>query len=1274
MISRRAFSLLLCLFVAFSTCIFVQGQSTYGQITGSVTDPSGAAIPEAQVTLTNLGTAEKRVQPTGPDGLYSFVNLVPAQYRVDIEKAGFKHFTRQPIAVEVQQTARIDAALVVGQVSETVEVTSETPLLQSDTSSLGTVVNQREANELPLNGRNIYNLTTITPSVVPQGNTMGTVVGKNPFDFANYQIGGAFANEGAIYLDGQPLNIGYINLPLMVPTQDAVSEFKVQYSNLGPEWGKFAGGVINISTKSGTNVWHGSGYDYLRNKIFNSNEFFNKNSEIALGKTNEPPPFTQNQFGATIGGAVIKDRTFAFFSYEGFRLRTGTPFNTTVPTLAERGGDFSDLCTSGFTTPDPGGSGVNICSDTNPATGAPVHQLYNPIAFTGGSALTGTRIPFANNNISAAINPTSAFLLNKLIADPTSGGTVLNFLKDSSTGGDTDTYIARVDQTINSKNTIFGRFAYWKLLSLAQDPFATGMCKDRCAENTRSKSFVLGWNYAISPTTILNVNGSISRFHYLRAPINDGFDMTQEGWPAAYNALVPDIERTPLTPCFGQNDSLVTCSQGQSSINDLNTQFNISPQVTMIRGRHSFVWGGQLEEGYDNYLQTNTGGGLISFTGSWTSATPGTVGAGNVAGANAGNGEDFADFLLGYGNGQGSAFGNQTTGSLVISGPVSGKQTYRALYFADNWRPTSKLTLNLGLRYELQGTWSERFDKMTYFDPKATNTSVQGCSGVAGSACLGDLFLVKTGVNDTRNNLPLSKKQFMPRLGFAYSADSKTVIRGGYGIFFIPNYVAFNTNPYVDPVSSSTSNFFASNNQGLTPAASLNANTCDAPGDGTITCLGAGPFNQGNFAGGTGANNIIAVPGRNPQPNVSQYILNQNNFSATGYTVQKYGYTEQWNFDIQRELPWGFFADVAYAGAHGVHLPQSNPNVNEIPDSFINTAHSQFATGGEAAVTIAQPVCPGGSNVPCAAYPFSQVLPGALGPAGLLAGQLDRPFPQYAGVNLNGQGCCSSNYNALQATVTKRFSGGGTMLASYTNAKLLSNTDTLTSWLEGGTTGGTGAIQDWNNLGAERSLSSQDVSQRLVISYVLDLPFGHGKRWAGGVSGVTDKVVSGWGLDGTTTFQRGFPVKISWGGGNAMTSSSLLGQSTLRPDYISGCSKGVSGSAVSRVPEWFNTACFTAPGGVDSTGAQINPWTFGNEPRVDSSIRQQGVNNFDFAVFKRTNITERLGVEFRTEFFNLFNHPQFGPPNGTQTSATFGQITNTVNLPRLIQFGLKIAF
>ena len=1225
--SSRLLTLILSLSVVFFAIASAQGQSTYGAIAGSVTDPSGAAIPDAQVTLTNLGTTEKRTQSTGSDGLYTFVNLIPGSYRIDVEKQGFKRVTREPVVVEVQQTTKIDTALQVGQANETVTVTAETPLLQTETSSLGQVVEQRKANELPLNGRNIYNLTAVAPSVIPQGNTTGTVVGKNPFDFANYQIGGSFANQGAEYLDGQPLNIGYINLPLVVPTQDSISEFKVQYNNLGPEWGKFSGGVINLVTKSGTNEWHGSAYEYLRNKLFNANQFFNKRQEIQLGQKNEPPAFTQNQFGATIGGPVIKDKTFVFGSYEGFRLRTGTVFTTTVPTLAERGGDFSQA-------------------------GLPI--IYDPLTVDPSCPATANttcpRTPFSGNIISTnRINVTSQFLL-KYIPSPTNGGLVNNFVKAASTGGDIDEYVARADQNINSRQRIFGRFTYWKLLSLAQDPFGTGLCKDRCQENTRSKSVAIGYNYAISSRTIADINISASRFHYLRLPINAGFDMTQEGWPAAYNAPVPKSERTPLTPCFGISDTNITCSQGQSSIDDHNTQWNLSPQITMIRGRHTYVWGGQLEMGYDNYLQTNTGGGLISFNGSWTQSL-----ARNAKGAT--GGLDFADFLLGYGLGTGAAFGNQTTGSLVISGPVSGKQTYRALYFGDNWHATSKLTLNLGLRYELQGPWSERFDRMTYFNPSVTNSSVTGCSGAAGSPCPGDLFLVKTGVNDSRNNLSLSKKEFMPRLGFAYSFDRKTVIRGGYGIFFIPNYVSFGTNPYIDPVSSATSPFFASVDQGLTPSSRLgpasptdtNASNCtlSAPGFTNFTCATPGPF-------GT---TLVPVPGRNPQPNVSLYGIAQQPLSATAYTRQQYGYVEQWNIGIQRELPGGFFADVAYAGSHGVHLEQFNTNVNQIPDHFIAQAAAQAAAGQP--VTIAQPVT---------TYPFSVNLPGNLQPGKLIQGQLDRPFPQYSGLQFNGFGCCSSNYNSLQATVTRRFSGGGTMLVAYTNAKLLSNTDTLTSWLEGGTSGGVGSIQDWNNLKGERSVSSQDVSQRLAISYVLDLPFGRGKRFLGSAAGATGRLVSGWGIDGVTTFQRGFPVKISYGKGTALSGLGL-GIGTLRPNVVPGCHTSVSADATSKLGGWFNAACFTPP----------PDWGFGNEARVDSSLRQEGINNWDFALFKKTSFgpDERLNLEFRTEFFNLFNRPQFGPPNGTCCSANnanFGVVTNTINDPRLIQFGLKFAF
>jgi len=359
--------------------------------------------------------------------------------------------------------------------------------------------------------------------------------------------------------------------------------------------------------------------------------------------------------------------------------------------------------------------------------------------------------------------------------------------------------------------------------------------------------------------------------------------------------------------------------------------------------------------------------------------------------------------------------------------------------------------------------------------------------------------------------------------------------------------------------------------------------------------------------------------------------------------------------DLQRELPAGFFADVASAGAHGVRLPQFNTNITQIPDSFITAAAAQAAQGLQP--TIAQ-------IVPAASYPFGPALSGSLAPGNLKQGQLDRSFPQYTGLNLNGQGCCGSYYHSLQATVVRRFKGGGTMLVAYTNAKLISTTDSLTSWLEGSGTGGVGQVQDWNNLRAERSLASQDVSQRLVISYVLDLPFGHGKTYLSGFQGVSDKLVSGWGVDGVTIFQRGFPLKITYGS-STLLSALGLGIGTLRPNAVAGCNKGAP-TGVSRLNQWFNTACFTAP----------PQWGFGNESRVDPTLRQDGVKNFDFAIFKRTTFgpSERMNVEFRTEFFNLFNHPQFAAPNTTQVSPNFGVVTSTLGNPRLVQFGLKFQF
>ncbi|HUK24415.1 MAG TPA: TonB-dependent receptor [Terriglobales bacterium] len=1266
MLLRRICAFVACVFLASSLSSLLYAQSTYGSVTGSVVDSSGAAITGADVTLTNLGTMEKRTQPSGADGLFTFVNVFPGQYRVDVEKTGFKHLTRTPVVVEVQQTTHIEATMQVGEVSQSVEVTAETPLLQTETSSLGQVVEERKANELPLNGRNIFNLITVSPAAVAQGGSGGSPVGQNPFSWGNYQVGGSFANQGAQYLDGQPLNIGYINLPIIIPTQDSIGEFKVQYNNLGAEWGKFSGGVVNLSTKSGTNSWHGSAYEYFRNKVLNANEYFNKQAELANGQANTAPPWTQNQYGIEVGGPVIKDKTFFYTSWEQYRQRTGSPFTTTVPQTAMLNGDFSSLCPGAAFT-----SGV--CND---ASG----RIYDP--YSVGAAGANPRTPYGldagdpscpgNCIPSGEFSPAAVAMWQTYFKSPPNlPGNLLNYLSAAPGGGNTNEFVARGDQNFTNNTRMFGRFAYFGLTDLPVNPLGSGLCLDRCAELYHSKLLVFDVNHSFSPTSILDVNFGGTRFVYGRTPILSGFDLTSLGWPSTYNSP-PDSMRTPPTPAF-PFPSDVGRSQGNSAIGDHNTQYNITPALTLIRGKHTLQIGAQFEYGLDNYFQTNIASGAFAFQGNWTASSPTAVD---------GSGFAFADFLLGLSQNQGS-FVNQTEGVAQVPAQTKGLQVYRGFYVDDTWHVSNKLTVNLGLRYELQGTWSDAYNRLSYFDPSATNATVTGCGG-PGTTCPGDAFLVGTGRNTSDNNIPMDKKAFSPRIGFAYALDPKTVIRAGYGIFYIPNYVSFGLNPDNDVVNLASTDFTATTDGYVLPFSTLDGTSTPNAAGGHPNCqIAVGTTPVCDQPGPFGSAGIILPPGRDfsalpATPNVSSFVASQNGptmapyFGLNGHSDPKYGYVQQWNFDIQRQLPAGFFADVAYAGSRGVHLEQYSTNINQIPDSFVAQAASQYNAAlpgcasnpdpvgcADAAVAINQPV----AN-PLAGSPNSTLSLTTLPHAG----QLNRPYPQYLGMNLAGYGCCESTYNSLQATVTRRFQGGGTLLVAYTNAKLISNTDTLTGWLEG-PTGGVPGVQDWNNLAGERSLSAQDVSQRLIISYVLDLPFGHGKRFANGMTGVANGVVSGWGIDGITTFQRGFPLKIGYANSTSLENAGL-GVSNIRPDVVSGCDKSAGGGHLN---QWFNTSCFATP----------PEWGFGDESRVDSSLRGPGINNFDFALFKKTNIGERAGIEFRTEFFNIFNHPYFGMPAtsyaGSPTANGFGTITSTISggvasPERLIQFAIKVVF
>lgn len=1215
-VSSLAFLLILCCLAPFSAP--VAAQSTFGSISGSVTDASAAAMPDATVTLTNSATAAKQTVTTRQDGLYSFVDLTPGSYVLEVEKQGFKHFKRDPVVVQVQQAVRIDVPMEVGAVTQTVEITAETPLLTPTTTSLGQVVDERKTNEIPLNGRNVFSLITLSPAAIANGNGSGSSaggspVGPNPFSWGNYQVGGSFGNQSAEYIDGQPVNIGYINLPVLLPDQDAISEFKVQYNNLGPEWGKFSGGVVNLSTKSGTNQYHGQLYEYFRNKVLNSRPFFSPTN----------PPYVQNQYGATIGGPVIKDKTFFFFAWDAYRQRASTVFTTTVPTMAERGGVFpADV------------------------------PIFDPLSVTAGCLAPGGntaancgRTQFASNTIpTGRINPAAITEL-KFIPMPTNGAETNNFTAAGASGGDANQYVARVDHNLTANQHIFARYNFWNLKDLPLDPFKTGLCADKCSETYQTNAAVIDYTNTIRPNLTLDLNGSGSRFHYLRSPTNSNFDLTQYGWPAAYNTSILAAGRSPFTPCFSPQDPTVTCSQGQSFITDHDTQWAFSPSLTWIKGRHTWVFGGQVIETYDNYAQTNIASGAFAFDGSWTSSNAVSGGTGGIS---------FADFLLGYGLNQSSVF-NHNYGEAQVPTVVAQKETYRGFYFGDTWRATQKLTVTYGLRYDLPGNWSVRHDLSTYWDPVASNRTVTGCQqnpatglGVPGSPCPGDVFFVGTGANSGRTSVPLYKKEVMPRLGVAYSWDQKTVIRAGYGVFFIPNWLLFNLNPSNDPINTASTLWVATTNGGLTPNSTLTATNCSfTPGapSGTLTCPTNGPF-------GPDVNVPLTRTG-----NVSATNAGANPFEGP-YRDYKPGYVQQFNVDLQRELPWGIFVDAAYAGSRGVHLANSNNvSINNIPDSFYAQAQQQTDAGQT--VTITQPI-----KNPFVGITTVSGLNPTTNPT-ILAGQLDRPYPEYTGLSLVGEGCCGSNYNSFQLTVTKRFTSGGSFLAAYTNAKLLSNTDTLTTWLETGN----GIVQDWNNLKGERSLSAQDVSQRLVISYVYDLPFGRGQKYMSDASGVVGKVVSGWGVDGVTSFQKGFPLPISFGGSTPLSSAGFSQNFQLRPNFVPGCKKSTAHVPSSAGFSWFNQNCFTAPGA----------WEFGDEPRVDATLRGAGINNWDIAIYKTTNFgpDNRLGLQFRTEFFNAFNRVQFGPPNTaccTSNNASFGLVSSQLNNPRLIQFALKFLF
>jgi len=1204
------------------TAISGNAQSTHGTILGTITDQSGAVLPDTVVTLINQATGTKMEATSNGSGYYQFVDVAPSTYTINVTKQGFKALTRPGIVLPTQARIQVDLSLTVGASTETVEVTASTPLIQADNVSLGTVVDQRQTNELPLNGRNVMNLTSLVPSVIPLGETQGSPTGMNPFGWGNYQIGGGMAGWSSTYMDGAPDNGIYFNNVEIIPSQDSVAEFKVETNDMSADYGKTGGGVINFVTKSGTKNYHGSAWEFIRNKIFNSNSYFANHG----GQGGAPlplPPYTQNQYGANFGGPVIiphlyngSKRTFVFANWEGFGLRQGVTYTTTVPdaaglalNLSEWGRSLYDPTT---TCPTAGGCTAGFMTRNGHSAPALANQGdREPLGWDDPNYVAG-HLQTTTAGLSDYANPTSVAYMKKMFPAPTNSAAFQsNYTANASSGGNNYQFITRGDHDISDHQHLMVRYAWWDNINLAADPLKDGVCgQGECTEHYRMHNFLIDDTYTISSKMILDTRINYNRYGYARVPLRPWTvsDYSDIGWTAGMAALT-EFPGPPVFVVPSWDPANLFSGQGaDSTILDYQDTYRAAGTLTRFVGNHTLKFGAEFTLDRFNYAQSNTTSGIWYFNQGAT--TNSSIGA-NVTST---SGLDIATYLLGYANGGGGSWYALLTASEI---------KYPAVFVTDDWRATQKLTFHLGARWERVSPFTERHDRISLFDGQATNDTLTyaGMPGV-----LGNLEIVNTPEHPSRFGVNPDNMQFSPHMGVSYRVAANTVINSGFGLFWLPNYLSTNGNPGWDSTVNFTTPYVYSTN-GWTPTSNMSE-----------------PYPLIN-----GQPGIIKPPGHNSR----QF---QQNFLGNGFTVDiptnPYAYTSQWNFGIQQQLGKTIAIDASYAGAIGVHLPVNNGSfpLDALDDSYLVTYGIHGTLNGGPNPNLSD-------RVP---NPYQSAM---LSSAGLYSPTMSfaqslSPYPEFNGASgvLN---VTHSSYHALEVKMVKRFGEGGSVNVAYTFAKLEANTDTLATWLEGGITG----LGDFNNMKGEKSLSSTDVPQRLVVAYVYDIPVGRGKAFLPNVNRVTDEIIGGWGLQGLTTLMKGFPIGIS----QRINRIGSNHNGSSRPDVVPGCNKNIGGSAVSKLHGWYNTACFT----------ESQPYIWGNESRNDATLENPGMANWDLSIVKKfpINADGTFNFQFRAEFYNLFNRVQFGPSNGQFDNVSQpGWVTSQLNQPRVAQFALRLTF
>ncbi len=1116
---------LICLLVTIFAGLNLVAQQITGSIRGTVSDPSGAVVEAAAVTANQTETGLTRTAMTDRTGAYILLELPVGHYQLQVEAKGFRKYVQQGIILNVNETATIPVRLAVGAETLQVQVMADAQLIQGTVTSLGKTVSEREVLDLPLDGRNFTQLGLLQPGVVPL--TPGLAeAGGSLRDGQAYAVNGQRPESNNFLIDGANNFNGVDGGFVLKPPVDAITEFKILTHNANSEFGNSLGSTTNLITRSGTNRFHGALWEFLRNDAFDATNYFASTTE----------PLKQNQFGGTIGGPIRKDKTFFFGYYEGFRNRQGETDSSTVPSLAQRQGDFSALCTAGFS----GG----FCNDQN-------QQLFN-VFF---------KQPYPNNQlppvgVPGGINPLSETLLN-FFPLPNSGTNI--FTSTQVVRQDSNQYGVRLDHYLTASDILNFRYAISDGSQFNPIPTSGASVPGfPVGQEQRAQNFVAQETHTFSPAMI-----GVFRFSFLRNKFLYG-ERTNHTTPGSLGFQYDPSLDVAVGPPFIQVNGYTTIGDPITGPrNTYENAYDYSGSLSWVRGRHEFKFGGGYQHLHVNVLQGIATNGFFVFV-------PFPI----VPDA-------FATFLFGQ-----PIFFLQGRGDF--SRGING-QSFNA-YAQDTYKVSSRLTMNLGLRYELPSPYTEIKNRQTLFVPGRQSTVVP-------SAPLGVLYPGDKGVPD--GLIPTFKKGFAPRVGFAWdpTGSSKWLVTSAYGIFYEPYYTG-QGGPLQSPISA-------------------------PPFLQTLQLSNPPP----NFA-----NPYSAPPYNGNPPSSGQFATPLTNLTIASNLPLPYA--QDWDLNIQRSFGSDLLFEIGYVGTKGTKLPRFIEGNPAIYQPGFDAGGDPLSTSSNADQRRLYSGC-------TLADPASSC---KLSSTGLIAG------------------IANSSYNALEASLKKRFSHGVSFLASYTFSKTIDDASSfnMTGSASKPVAGENDLAQNPFNLAAERGRSLFDSRHRLVLSYQWSLPFWRQPH------GWYQQALGNWQVNGIATVMSGTPFTVFDSNDVSVQGGApeISGFSANRPNLVPGQNPN---SGAQTPHAWLNASAFQRL--IQDPNSPVQQ--FGTAGR--NIAQGPGYANWDFSAFKNIRVAESKEFQFRAEFFNILNHTNFRLPDSDISSPTFNQIL-AARSPRLIQLALKFTF